>query len=101
MNHPNTHHDWDGIRAGNTIRWLEQSGPRYVALSFVLVEQLDKESVILRNLAGAEFYAGPANMSFASWLLILQAPLGHTVNILLRSDAVGIRGLELSIPASA
>lgn len=100
MNHPNERHDWDGIRAGSTLRWLEGSGPRYAALDFVLVDHVDEDCVILCNLAGAEFYAGPANMSLASWITLQQTPIGHTVNILLRSDAVGIRGLE-SVPASA
>lgn len=94
MNHPNERHDWDGIRAGNTIRWLDSSGPRYVPLNFVVVERLDADEFILRDPAGLEIYIGASNMSVASWNTLCQSADGDSVNILVRKDSVDRSGLE-------
>jgi hypothetical protein len=88
MHHPNAYYDWDGIRAGNTIKWLEQSGPRY-HVQFVQVLCNDIETVRVRDDRSVVFEMTAANVSFASWVQLSRAACGARLSILVRIDPVG------------
>lgn len=89
MNHPDGRVPWDGLRAGNTIRWLEQTGPRYHPEFIVTVVRHLDDAVEVKSPSGTHVEYWEGRVSHASWLLLRQANLGDTVSIKVRCDSVG------------
>jgi hypothetical protein len=84
----------DGVRAGNTIRWLENSGPRYLETYFTLAgrffadDEHDDEAKLI-DLRGHTCMLGPRHMSYASWQIVLDSPVGGGVTLKVRVDPIG------------
>lgn len=75
------------IRAAETKRWIEQSGPDYTEMTFRLIDR-DKDSVTLDwDDDGPSKYSARL-MSYASWQLARQAPLGTMIDLKIRLDDV-------------
>lgn len=87
----------DGVRAGATLRWLEGSGPRYAEVDFTLASRdfaEDDDSGMgdaakLIGLDGRARILNPRQMSFASWMMVLDAAIGGRVRLKVRIDPVG------------
>lgn len=81
--------DMDGLRAGATLRWLDNSGPRYLDKSFTVAAQ-DEDEVRLIPMGGGDGMGfSPAQLSYASWSIASQAAIGRVVTLKIRTDPVG------------
>lgn len=73
-------------RAGDIIRWLEQSGPRYRDRVVGFVSMQGGQARVI--LDGTEYWFEPPEMSFASWCICAAAQTGDALEIRLRDDPV-------------
>lgn len=78
-----------GLQAGATLRWLDQSGPRYREWTVVVMGALDDLVHVDDVERTRHFILSPAKVSIASWYILNQAKRLDTVSILVRIDKVG------------
>lgn len=79
----------DGVRAGATKRWLENSGPTYEDVDVVFRRMLDFVEVLLAKEERVVILT-KRQMSNGSWYMCAQARRGDVLNLKLRTDPVAL-----------
>lgn len=80
-------HEMDAwAQAAATLRWLENSGPRYRDVVVTLV--LCKNEVAEMRVDGQTFVIKKTHMSHASWCLCRSAESGDILELRLRDDPI-------------
>lgn len=78
-------YDLDAIRAADTLRWLENSGPRYFDQPVIFYRMAGGFAEVLPKEGTKPIKLAPNQISYAAWYSCQQAEPGDHLNLKIRS----------------
>lgn len=96
--HKDNRYYHDAASAAQTLRWLEQSGPRYSEMHCTfnglnLTKDGDWLAVLFVSGADEPEDVRQDQMSFASWGICIAAECGQVITLKIRTDPVALASL--------